>query len=101
MKKKNFLKIIPLKFGRAGMWLDYSLIFSRLISKKRDCRKKWDGKGIDIKMICRGPARGMMRVQNDPSTGEKWVVLDDLVLADNLMIEFDEEVPHHSQWTEL
>jgi hypothetical protein len=30
--------------------------------------KKWDGKGIDIKVICRGPARGMMRVQNDPST---------------------------------
>lgn len=65
------------------------------------CRKKWDGKGIDIKAICRGPARGMMHVQNDPSTGEKWVVLDDLVLADNLMIEFDEEVPHHGQWTEL
>jgi hypothetical protein len=43
----------------------------------------------------------MMRVQNDPSTGEKWVVLDDLVRADNLMIEFDEEVPHHSQWREL
>jgi hypothetical protein len=65
------------------------------------CRKKWDGKGIDIKVICRGPARGMMHVQNDPSTGEKWVVLDNLVRADNLMIEFDEEVPHHSQWTGL
>ena len=52
-------------------------------------------------MICRGPARGMMHVQNDPSTGEKWVVLDDLVRADNLMIEFGEEVPHHSQMTEL
>jgi hypothetical protein len=65
------------------------------------CRKKWDGKGIDINVTCRGPARGMMRVQNDPSTGEKWVVLDDLVRADTLMIEFDEEVPHHSQWREL
>jgi hypothetical protein len=65
------------------------------------CRKKWDGKGIDIREICRGPARGMMRVQSDPSTGEKWVVLDDLVRADTLMIQFDEEVPHHSQRTEL
>ena len=65
------------------------------------CRKKWDGKGIDINMICRGPVRGMMHVQHDPSTGEKWVVLDDLVRADNLMIEFDEEVPHHGQRTEL
>jgi hypothetical protein len=43
----------------------------------------------------------MMRVQSDPSTGEKWVVLDDLVRADNLMILFDEEVPHHGQRTEL
>jgi hypothetical protein len=65
------------------------------------CNKKWERKGIRIKDICRGPARGMMHVQNDPSTGEKWVVLDDLVWADNLMIEFGEEVPHHSHWTEL
>jgi hypothetical protein len=65
------------------------------------CTKKWERKGIRIKEICRGPARGMMHVQNDPSTGEKWVVLDDLVWADNLMIEFGEEVPHHSHWTEL
>jgi len=64
-------------------------------------RKKWDGKGIDIREICKGPARGMMHMQPDPSTGEKWVVLNDLVRADNLMIEFGEEVPHHSQWTEL
>ncbi|MFA5268240.1 MAG: hypothetical protein WC379_09720 [Methanoregula sp.] len=40
-------------------------------------------------------------MQHDPSTGKKWVVLDDLVHADNHMIEFGEEVPHHSQWTEL
>ena len=52
-------------------------------------------------MIYRGPARAMMHMQPDPSSGEKWVVLDDLVRADNLMIQFDEEVPHHSQWTEL
>lgn len=42
----------------------------RLIS----CRKKWDGKGIDIRSLCRGLARGMMHVQNDPSTGENKVV---------------------------
>ena len=64
------------------------------------CNKKWETKGIRIKEICRGFARGMIHVQNDPSTGEKWVVLDDLVRADNLMIEFGEEVPHHSQWIE-
>jgi hypothetical protein len=64
------------------------------------CKKKWERKGIRIKEICRGFAKGMMRVQNDPSTGEKWVVLDDLVWADNLMIEFGEEVPHHGQWME-
>ncbi|MFZ1128913.1 hypothetical protein [Methanoregula sp.] len=65
------------------------------------CTKKWETKGIRPKEICRGPARGRMRCKNDPSTGEKWVVLDDLVWADNLMIEFGEEIPHHSQWTEL
>ena len=67
----------------------------------RYCRKKWDGTGIDIRAICRGPARGMMRMQNDPSTGGKWVVLDDLVRADNLMIAFGEEIPPHGQGMEL
>jgi len=62
------------------------------------CRKKWEQKGIRVQEICRGYAQGMMHVQHDPSTGEKWVVLDDLVWADNLMIEFGEEVPHHGQW---
>jgi hypothetical protein len=65
------------------------------------CNKKWEQKGIRVKEICRGHARGMMHVQSDPSTGEKWVVLDDLVWADNLMIEFGEEIPHHSHWIEL
>jgi len=65
------------------------------------CRKKWDRVGINIREICRGPARGIMHVQDDPSTGEKWVVLDDLVRADTLMIEFGEEIPHHGQWREL
>jgi hypothetical protein len=65
------------------------------------CTKKWEPKGIDIRKICRGCVRGMMHVQNDPSTGEKWVVLDDLVRADNLMMEHGEEVPHHGQWMEL
>ena len=65
------------------------------------CTKKWERKGIRLREICRGPAHGKMRVQSDPSTGEKWVVLDDLVWADNLMMEFGEEIPHHSQWTEL
>ena len=64
------------------------------------CNKKWEKKGIRVKEICRGCAKGMMHVQNDPSTGEKWVVLDDLVRADNLMIEFGEEIPHHGQWME-
>ena len=65
------------------------------------CNKKWEQKGIKVKEICRGFAHGKLRVQSDPSTGDKWVVLDDLVWADNLMIEFGEEVPHHRQWTEL
>jgi len=65
------------------------------------CTRKWEQKGIRVKEICRGPARGKMRIRSNPSTGEKWVILDDLVWADNLMIEYGEEIPHHSQWTEL
>ena len=65
------------------------------------CKKKWESKGIHVKEICKGYARGMMHVQNDPATGEKWVVLDDVVGADKLMMEYGEEVPHHGQWMEL
>ena len=65
------------------------------------CNKKWEQKGIRVKEICRGFAQGKLRVQSNPSTGEKWVVLDDLVWADNPMIEYGEEVPHHRQWTDL
>lgn len=65
------------------------------------CNKKWESKGIRVKEICRGFAQGKLRVQKDPSTGDKWVVLDDLVWADNLMMEYGEEVPHHRHWTEL
>jgi len=63
------------------------------------CRKKWDPKNLSIEEICRHPARGRMHVQRDPSTGEKFVVLDDLAWADTLMIAFGEEIPHHSLWT--
>ena len=69
--------------------------------KLKSCRLKWEPKDISIENICRGYARGKMHVQRNPSTGDKWVVLDDLVWADNLMIEFGEEIPHHSQWKEL
>ena len=65
------------------------------------CRIKWDATNLSIEEICKKPARGRMHVQRDPSTGEKWVVLDDLVWADALMIDYGEEVPHHSQWTKL
>lgn len=62
---------------------------------------KWGKKNLRIEDICKRHARGRIHVQRDPSTGEKWVILDDLVWADNLMIEYDEEIPHHSQWTKL
>ena len=88
---------ITLEVVRFLAWLKKRGASQRLMY----CTKKWEQKGIRIKEICRGPARGKMRVQSDPSRGEKWVVLSDLVWADNLMIEYGEEVPHHGQWTEL
>lgn len=69
--------------------------------KLKSCRLKWEPMDVSIEDICRKCARGRMHVQRNPSTGDKWVVLDDLVWADNLMIECGEEVPHHRQWTEL
>ena len=65
------------------------------------CRKKWEPKNIAIEEICRHHARGRLHVRRDPSSGEKWVVLDDLVWADRLMIAHGEEVPHHRHWTKL
>lgn len=88
---------ITLEVVRFLAWLKKRGASQRLIY----CTKKWDKKGVCIKEICRGPARGKMKLQSDPSTGEKWVVLFDLVWADNLMIEYGEEVPHHSHWMEL
>ena len=88
---------IPLEVVRFLAWLKKRGASVRLIY----CNKKWEQKGIRVKDICRGYARGKLRLRNDPSTGDKWVVLDDLVWADNLMIEYDEEIPHHCQWKEL
>ncbi|GAB6286917.1 MAG: hypothetical protein STSR0009_31200 [Methanoregula sp.] len=69
--------------------------------KLKICHLKWDPKDIPIEDICRKSARGRMHVRRNPSTGDKWVVLDDLVWADNLMIDYGEEVPHHRHWKEL
>ena len=65
------------------------------------CRKKWERSGICAEDLVKKFGDDKIRVQRHPSSGERWVILLDLPWADNLMIEFDEEVPHHRQWIEL
>ena len=65
------------------------------------CKKKWGKKGLCAEDIVTRLGEDRIHIQREPSTGERWVILDDLPWADNLMTEFGEEVPHHGQWTGL
>ena len=62
------------------------------------CRKKWGKYSLCAEDLPSKFGEDKIHVQRNPSTGEKWIVLDDLPWADNLMIEYGEEVPHHRQW---
>jgi len=62
------------------------------------CRKKWGRQSLCAEDLVGKFGEDKIHVQRHPSTGDKWIILDDLPWADNLMIECGEEVPHHRQW---
>jgi len=62
------------------------------------CRKKWGKHGPCAEDLVGKFGEDKNHDQRHPSTGDKWIVLDDLPWADTLMIEYGEEVPHHRQW---
>lgn len=58
------------------------------------CKKKW--KDLDVEGISKrlGPARMAVYAS---SRGDKVLVLEDTVWADQWMVHYGEEVPHHGQ----
>jgi hypothetical protein len=62
------------------------------------CRKKWGERGPWVENLITKFGEDKIHIQRHPSTGDKWIILDDLPWADNLMIDWEEEVPHHRQW---
>ncbi len=65
------------------------------------CKTKWKGGEKEVAGFVKQIGLPYISIQVDGRNGEKVVRLNDKVWADNWMIWYDEEIPHHRQWHNL
>ena len=65
-----------------------------------DCELDWNREGFDIKTIILSFDPGRIGIYRSKG-GKKVVLLKDKKWADQWMIYYDIEVPHHGQWKKL
>lgn len=65
-----------------------------------DCERNWNREGFDIKNIVLSFDPDLIGIYRSKG-GKKVILLRDKKWADQWMIYYDIEVPHHGQWKRL